>query len=72
MGQRPRRPRRPRLPAPSGGSPRPPSTPGTFRFRSVRVCLAYGVAMAARQPLLFKGDDLSQTDMTPARSCVGA
>ena len=26
-------------------------------------CLAYGVAMAAREPLLFKGDDFAQTDV---------
>lgn len=26
-------------------------------------CLAYGVAMAAREPLLFKGDDFSRTDV---------
>jgi ribonuclease VapC len=28
-------------------------------------CLAYGVAMAAREPLLFKGGDFPQTDVTP-------
>lgn len=28
-------------------------------------CLAYGVAMAHRQPLLFKGDDFPQTDVVP-------
>lgn len=27
-------------------------------------CLAYGVAMAEREPLLFKGDDFSRTDVT--------
>ena len=26
-------------------------------------CLAYGVAMAEREPLLFKGDDFGQTDV---------
>jgi ribonuclease VapC len=26
-------------------------------------CLAYGVAMAAREPLLFKGTDFAQTDV---------
>jgi ribonuclease VapC len=26
-------------------------------------CLAYGVAMAEREPLLFKGDDFSRTDV---------
>jgi ribonuclease VapC len=29
-------------------------------------CLAYGVAMAEREALLFKGDDFSQTDVTVA------
>jgi len=29
-------------------------------------CLAYGTAMAAGEPLLFKGNDFSQTDVTPA------
>jgi ribonuclease VapC len=28
-------------------------------------CLAYGVAMAEREPLLFKGDDFTRTDVTP-------
>jgi ribonuclease VapC len=28
-------------------------------------CLAYGLALALRQPLLFKGDDFLQTDVTP-------
>lgn len=27
-------------------------------------CLAYGVAMAHREPLLYKGDDFSQTDVS--------
>ena len=26
-------------------------------------CLSYGVAMAEREPLLFKGDDFSRTDV---------
>lgn len=30
-------------------------------------CLAYGVAMALRQPLLFKGDDFPATDVTVAQ-----
>jgi ribonuclease VapC len=29
-------------------------------------CLAYGVAMSEREPLLFKGDDFSQTDVVVA------
>ena len=29
-------------------------------------CLTYGVAMAAREPLLFKGDDFDQTDVAVA------
>ena len=29
-------------------------------------CLAYGVAKAEREPLLFKGDDLSRTDVEEA------
>ena len=29
-------------------------------------CLVYGVAKAEREPLLFKGDDFSQTDIEPA------
>jgi ribonuclease VapC len=29
-------------------------------------CLAYGVAMAEREPLLFKGDDFGQTDVQVA------
>ena len=31
-------------------------------------CLAYGVAMASREALLFKGDDFSQTDVVRAVS----
>ena len=29
-------------------------------------CLTYGVAMAAREPLLFKGDDFARTDVIVA------
>jgi len=29
-------------------------------------CLAYGVAMARGEPLLFKGDDFARTDVTAA------
>lgn len=29
-------------------------------------CLVYGVAKAEREPLLFKGNDFSQTDIEPA------
>lgn len=29
-------------------------------------CLAYAVASVERRPLLFKGDDFSRTDITPA------
>jgi ribonuclease VapC len=29
-------------------------------------CLVYGVAKHEREPLLFKGDDFSQTDIEPA------
>jgi ribonuclease VapC len=29
-------------------------------------CLAYGVAMAVGEPLLFKGDDFSRTDVVAA------
>ena len=29
-------------------------------------CMVYGVAKAEREPLLFKGDDFSQTDIEPA------
>ena len=29
-------------------------------------CFAYGVAKAAGEPLLFKGNDFSQTDIEPA------
>lgn len=34
--------------------------PGVLNFGD---CLAYGVAMAEREALLFKGDDFSQTDV---------
>jgi ribonuclease VapC len=37
--------------------------PGVLNFGD---CLAYGVAMAERQRLLFKGDDFSQTDVPTA------
>ena len=30
-------------------------------------CLAYGVAMAERQPMLFKGDDFGRTDVAVVR-----
>ena len=29
-------------------------------------CFAYALAKAKREPLLFKGDDFSRTDVTPA------
>ena len=29
-------------------------------------CMVYGVAKAEREPLLFKGNDFSQTDIEPA------
>lgn len=29
-------------------------------------CLSYGVAVAADEPLLFKGDDFARTDVRPA------
>lgn len=38
-------------------------SPGVLNFGD---CLAYGVAMAAREPLLFKGEDFSRTDVTAA------
>ena len=34
--------------------------PGVLNFGD---CLAYGVAMASGQPLLFKGDDFARTDV---------
>lgn len=34
--------------------------PGVLNYGD---CLAYGVAMAEREPLLFKGDDFSRTDV---------
>lgn len=34
--------------------------PGVLNYGD---CLAYGVAMAERQPLLYKGDDFSATDV---------
>lgn len=39
-------------------------SPGVLNYGD---CLAYGVAMAARQPLLFKGEDFGRTDVTAAR-----
>ena len=36
--------------------------PGVLSFGD---CLTYGVAMATRQPVLFKGDDFRHTDVTP-------
>lgn len=38
--------------------------PGVLNFGD---CLAYGVAAALGEPLLFKGDDFSQTDIAAAR-----
>ncbi len=38
-------------------------TPGILNYGD---CLAYGVAMAAREPLLFKGGDFPQTDVSVA------
>ena len=35
-------------------------SPGVLNYGD---CLAYGVAMAAREPLLFKGEDFAQTDV---------
>jgi ribonuclease VapC len=35
--------------------------PGVLNFGD---CLAYGVAMAEREPLLFKGSDFAATDVT--------
>jgi len=37
--------------------------PGVLNFGD---CLSYGVAMAEREPLLFKGSDFSQTDVEVA------
>jgi len=37
-------------------------SPGVLNYGD---CLAYGLALALRQPLLFKGDDFRQTDVTP-------
>lgn len=37
--------------------------PGVLNFGD---CLAYGTAMAEREPLMFKGEDFSRTDMTAA------
>jgi ribonuclease VapC len=38
--------------------------PGVLNFGD---CLTYGTAMALRQPLLFKGEDFSATDVEVAR-----
>lgn len=38
--------------------------PGVLNFGD---CLAYGVAMAEREPLLFKGDDFPRTDVAAVR-----
>ena len=32
------------------------------------ACFAYALAKVKRQPMLFKGDDFSHTDVTPALS----
>jgi len=38
-------------------------SPGVLNYGD---CLAYGMAMASREPLLFKGDDFTKTDVTRA------
>lgn len=38
-------------------------SPGVLNYGD---CLSYGVAMAARQPLLFKGNDFRMTDVLAA------
>jgi ribonuclease VapC len=38
-------------------------SPGVLNFGD---CLSYGVAMAAGEPLLYKGDDFSRTDVVAA------
>ena len=38
-------------------------SPGVLNYGD---CLAYGMAMASREPLLFKGDDFIKTDVTRA------
>ena len=38
-------------------------SPGVMNYGD---CLAYGVAMSASEPLLFKGDDFSRTDAAVA------
>ncbi len=40
-----------------------PAHPARLNFGD---CLVYGVAKAEREPLLFKGNDFSQTDIEPA------
>jgi len=37
-------------------------SPGVLNYGD---CLAYGVAMSLGQPLLFKGEDFPETDVTP-------
>ena len=37
--------------------------PGVLNYGD---CLAYGIAMTEREPLLFKGDDFSRTDVAVA------
>jgi ribonuclease VapC len=39
-------------------------SPGVLNYGD---CLAYGVAMAASEPLLFKGDDFARTDVLAVR-----
>jgi len=41
------------------------SSPGLLNYGD---CLAYGVAMALGEPLLFKGDDFGSTDVEAATS----
>lgn len=38
-------------------------SPGVLNYGD---CLSYGVAKATGEPLLFKGDDFPQTDVSPA------
>jgi ribonuclease VapC len=39
-------------------------SPGVLNYGG---CLSYGLAKAAGEPLLFKGDDFAKTDIAPAR-----
>jgi ribonuclease VapC len=39
-------------------------SPGVLNFGD---CLSYGVAMALREPLLFKGEDFSRTDVAAVK-----